>query len=499
MRRVTLAFLVTPMVCLAGCTVGPNFHAPAAPDVNRYTEGPTPSATVASNVAGGAVQHLQVGQDIAGDWWTLFQSPRLTALVNQALRANPDLQAAQATLREAEENLRAEQGSLFPSITASASIEREKASAAAYGISGIGALSPTTLYNPGLNLSYTLDVFGGVRRQIEQLGAQVDYQRYELEAAYLNLTSEVVTEAFTEASLEGQIQATQDIIKLYQQQLAVMQQRFAAGGVSGADVLAQQANLTAAQATLPPLQKQLEQVRNQLAVYVGTTPSQFSGPTIDLSALTLPVDLPLSVPSKLVEQRPDIQAYEALLHSASAQVGIATANLLPQITLSASYGREGTTPAQLFTPAGIVWSLASSATETIFDGGALRAKRRSAVAALDAAAAQYSSTVNTAFQQVANAIVAIQQDAQTLQADLQSEQTAASSLRVAEAQYRAGGVTYVSVLQAQQTYQSARLTLVSAQAARFADTVSLYQALGGGWWNRADVQSKPISCCRILP
>jgi NodT family efflux transporter outer membrane factor (OMF) lipoprotein len=252
-------------------------------------------------------------------------------------------------------------------------------------------------------------------------------------------------------------------------------------------------------ATLPPLQKQLEQERNQLAAYLGTRPDRFDGPTVMLADLTLPEDLPVSVPSQLVEQRPDIQAYEALVHSATAQLGVATANLLPQFTLSASYGREGPNLGDLFTPAGIVWSLAAAVTQPVFEGGTLLARKRAAQAALDVAAAQYSSTVNTAFQSVANALVAIRRDAETLQASLQSAQAAEASLKVAQAQFQAGGITYVSVLQTEQTYQSARLALVSAQSARFTDTVALFQALGGGWWNRTDVDPAVASCCGILP
>jgi NodT family efflux transporter outer membrane factor (OMF) lipoprotein len=250
---------------------------------------------------------------------------------------------------------------------------------------------------------------------------------------------------------------------------------------------------------LPPLQKQLEVARNQLAVYLGATPSHFGGPTIDLAALTLPEDLPVSLPSRFVEQRPDIQAYEALLHSATAQVGVATANMLPQVTLSASYGYEGTSLSNVFTPAGLVWTLAGAVSQPVFEGGTLLARKRAAIAALQVAAAQYSSTVNTAFQSVANALVAIQRDAETLRADLESEQAASASLQLAQAQYAAGGITYVQVLQAEQTYQSAHLTLVSAQAARFSDTVDLFEALGGGWWNRSDVDPAVASCCGILP
>ena len=493
-----LRFILLLAAGLSGCAVGPDFQSPPPPAADRFTEQPTPAETVAAATTGGAAQRLNPGQDIPGAWWTLFHSARIEALVVQALKANPDLAAAQATLREARENRRAEQGAFFPTIDASASVTGERISSYEFGSAQGGTGSAIALYNPGLNLSYSPDLFGLIRRQVEQLGAQVDYQQYELEAAYLSLSANVVTAALTEASLQAQIDTTNDIIRLYARELDVMQSRFALGGVSRADVLSQQANLTASQATLPPLQKQLEQTRNQLAIYVGGTPSQFSGPTVDLAALTLPQDLPVSLPARFIEQRPDIQAYEALLHAATANVGVATANLLPQITITGSYGREGTNPTNMFTPAGILWSVAASLTQPIFEGGTLLARRRAAVAALDVAAAQYSSTVNTAFQAVANAIVAIQRDAETLKASLQSEKVAADSLAVARAQFAAGGITYVAVLQAEQTYQSARLNLVSAQAARFTDTVTLFQALGGGWWNRADVDASVATCCGLM-
>jgi NodT family efflux transporter outer membrane factor (OMF) lipoprotein len=496
----SLAAIAGPIILaiallLSGCAVGPNFHRPAAPDIDRVTSRPTPPSTVGAATLGGTAQRLVVGRDIPGDWWRLLHSSRVEALVAQALKANPSLVAAQATLREARENLRAEQGSFFPTITGSASDTRERASLAAYGTKGT---SLYTLDSGSVDVSYNFDVFGGTRRQVEQLGAQAEYEQFELEAAYLSLTANVVTTALGEASLQAQIEATQEIIGLYQQELDVTQRRFALGGVSRADVLSQQSTLATVRASLPPLQKQLEQQRNQLAVYLGAAPSQISGAPIDLASLTLPDELPISLPSNLVEQRPDIRAYAALLHAASANVGVATANMLPQITLSGSYGLEGTRLSDLFTPSGIVWSLAGSITQPIFEGGTLLHRRNSAQAALDVAAANYSSTVNSAFQDVANAIVAVQRDAETLRADLEAEQTAQASLTVSRAQYEAGGVTYVTVLQAEQTYQNARLTLVSAQAARFTDTVALYQALGGGWWHRTDVDPAVSHCCGIL-
>ena len=482
---------------LAGCMVGPDYRAPAAPATDHFTASATPAETAAAATPGGAAQRLVAGRDIPGDWWQMFHSPQLSALVAQALKANPDVAAAQATLLEARENVRAEQGSLFPQVSATASAERQRASLAAFGF---GAGSTTySVYSGALNVSYTLDAFGGIRREIEQLGAQADYQRFELEATDLTLAANVVATAITAASLQAQIDTTGDIVRAYRAALDVTRQRFELGGVSQVDVLQQQSLLDAQVATLPALRKQLEQKDNQLAVYLGGRPDGFSAPALDLAALTLPEEVPVSLPSRLVAQRPDIQAYAALLHAATAAVGVATANLLPQISLTGSYGREGSTTSNLFTPAGIVWSLASSLTQPIFEGGTLRARKRAAVAALQAAAAQYSSTVNTAFQNVADALVAIERDAETLQATLAAQKTAAASLAVARAQYSAGGGTYLNVLTAEQSDQSARLNLIIARAARFTDTVALFQALGGGWWNRGDVDPEVAKCCGVLP
>ncbi len=485
------------LLLLAGCTVGPNFQAPAAPAVARVTEHALPSRTVSAATQGGAAQSLESGRDIPGDWWALFHSPQISDLVARALAANPDVAAAQATLREARENLRAEQGTQYPQVTANASAERQQESLAAVGF---GSGSETySVVSASLSVSYTLDAFGGIRRQVEQLGAQAEYQRFELEATDLALVANVVNAAIVEASLQAQIDTTHEIVRAYDEALQVTRRRFELGGVSQVEVLQQQSLRDAQAATLPGLQKQLEQERNQLAVYLGGVPSQYSRPTLDLDTLTLPDELPVSLPSALVGQRPDIQAYAALLHAATANVGVATANTLPQISLTGSYGRDGSNLSNLFTPAGIVWTIASSLTQPIFDGGTLRAKKRAAIAAADVAAAQYSSTVNTAFQNVANALVAIERDAETLAADLAAQATAAKSLAVARAQYAAGGGTYLNVLTAEQSDQSARLTLVAARAARFTDTVALFQALGGGWWHRTDVAPKLAESAGVFP
>jgi NodT family efflux transporter outer membrane factor (OMF) lipoprotein len=468
---------------LAGCAVGPDFHSPAAPAGATFPA--TPATTVSSRTTAGAAQTLLQGRDIPGDWWKLFGSPEIEALVSRALAANPDLAAAQATLRQAHENTRAGEGSFFPSVTASLTGSRQR-----QAIPGAG----TRLYSlttGSLDVSYTLDAFGGISREVEQLGAQAQYQRYQLEAAYLSLSSNLVAALLTEAALKAQVDTTEQLIKLYADALDITRRRFALGGVSQADVLQQQASLAAEVATLPGLQKQYAQQRNLVARYLGGLPGAYTAPTLDLAKLTLPTELPVSLPSQIVRQRPDILAYEALLHAATANLGIATANLYPHFTLSASYGRTGSDLSKLFTPAGLIWSVAGAIAQPIFEGGTLRARQRAAKAAMQAAAAQYSSTLNTAFQNVADALVAIEADARTLRAQAAAERTAAASLGVARSQFAAGAASTLTLLQAQQTYQTAKLQLVTAQAARFTDTVALYQALGGGWWNRKDVAGAP--------
>jgi NodT family efflux transporter outer membrane factor (OMF) lipoprotein len=483
-------------VLLGGCTVGPDFKAPDAPTSTRFTESALPGQTVRAATPGGAAQQLTADRDIPGEWWDLFHSPQISALVTQALKANPDVAAAQATLRQAMETRRAEQGAFFPQVSASAQAERQRESLAGLGF-GNGSAT-FGIISGSLNVSYTLDTFGGIRRQVEQLNAQAEYQRFELEATDLTLAANVINTAITEASLHDQIDTTQDIIKADTDALNLVRQRFQLGGVSQVDVLQQKSLLDTQVATLPGLRKQLQQARNQLSVYLGGHPDQYATPTLDLGGLTLPADLPVSLPSRLVEQRPDIRAFGALLHSATAAVGVAMANMLPQISLTGSYGREGDTLANVFTPTGIVWSIAGSLTQPIFEGGTLKARKRAAQAALEVAAAQYSSTVNTAFQNVANALVAIERDAETLQAALAAQKTAASSLAVARSQYSAGAGTYLNVLNAEQTDFSTRLNLITARAARFTDTVALFQALGGGWWNRTDVDLNVAHCCGVF-
>jgi NodT family efflux transporter outer membrane factor (OMF) lipoprotein len=477
---------------LTACAVGPNFKTPVAPKTTGFTPpGEIPAQLEAAASPDAQAQHFVDGLDIQGQWWTLFQSPALNALIERALSNSPTLEAATAALRQANETLAAERGSFFPSVSAAAGVQRQKVPGAALGAPQIPSVI-YTLNSATLNVSYTLDAFGGVRRQVESLGAQAEYERYALEAAYLSLTANLVTAAITEASLRAQLAATQDIADSQRTQLDITQRRFHAGGASRADILQQQAVLQSTLATLPALRTQLAQQRNLLAAYAGALPADYAGPEFTLDTLALPVELPLSVPSKFVEQRPDVREYSALLHEATAQIGVATANMLPQITLSGSYGGEATSFSNVFSPASVVWSLAASATQPIFKGGQLLHQRRAAVAAAQQAAANYRATVITAFQNVSDTLYALKGDAETLDAQALAERTAAQSLNLVQVQYKSGAASYLQVLSAEQAYQTAAVAFVKAKAQRYADTAALFQALGGGWWNRNDVARNTI-------
>jgi NodT family efflux transporter outer membrane factor (OMF) lipoprotein len=488
MIRATHACLFAVLL-IAGCEVGPNFEHHAAPPGAGYTPEQPANPIATADVKSGIAQRFDVGRDIQGEWWTLFHSEPLDGLVQRALQANPNADAAQAALRQARENAYAGEGALFPSASASFQPERERLNGAAFGEP---RLSETlSLVTAQLSVSYALDVWGGTRRQIESLKAQAEYQRFELEATYLTLTSNVVAAAVNEASLRGQIAATEQIIKADADQLELVRQQLAIGSASRADLLTQQATLAQSRATLPPLRKQLAQERNQIAALAGGFPSQELDASFDLANLQLPADLPLSLPSQLVEQRPDVRAAEAQFHSASANLGVAIANQLPQFSITGTLGTQGEGFSNLFTPATGIWSIAGGITQTLFDAGTLLHKRRAAAAALEQAAAQYRGTVITAFQNVADALRALQYDADTLHEQAAAEKAASDSFALARVQYRAGALSYLNLLNADRIWQQARVALVQAEAARFADTAALFQALGGGWWHRNDVAADP--------
>jgi NodT family efflux transporter outer membrane factor (OMF) lipoprotein len=471
-------------VTLAGCAVGPDFRRPAPPAVASYTAEALPAETAEAKVAGGEPQRFAFGEEIPPQWWALFRSEALDRLIRQALSDSPTLAAAQATLRVAEENRRAQFGAFFPSVEGNASGSRSKISGALFGQPGID-ISPFTLYNASVDVSYALDLFGGTRRELEALQAQVDYQRYQLEGAWLALTANLVTTAVQEGAIRAQIRATGEIVAAEEQQLALVEQRFRLGGGSRPDVLAQQAQLAQTRATLPPLEKQLAQARHRLALLSGRFPGEAGAlPEFDLEGFRLPQELPVSLPSSLARQRPDIRGAEELLHAASARIGVATANLYPQVTLTGSLGSQATKVGDLFGSGTSVWSLGAGLLQPIFRGGELTAKRRAAIAAYDQAEAQYRETVLLAFQNVADVLRALEMDAQTLKAQTDAEAAARSSLDLVRQQFRLGAVSYLALLNAERQHQQARIGLVQAQAARFSDTAALFQALGGGWWNR---------------
>jgi len=477
--------IVVAGLVLAGCAVGPDFEVPPAPAGAGYGADTLSASTASAPGAAGAAQKFATGKDIPGDWWTLFRSRHLNGLIEQALKANPGLQAAQAALRQAKETVQAQAGTLLPTVDANGSVTRQQFSLANFGQHGPPLIF--NLFQTTVNVAYSPDVFGGKRRQLESAQAQADYQRFQLEASYLTLTSNVVAAAIQEASLRGQIEATEDIIKAEIQQLRVVRTQFDAGSALRTDVLAQESQLAQTEATLPALQKQLSQQRHVLMALTGRFPNQDRGEKFMLATLRLPTDLPVSLPSRLVEQRPDVRAAQEQLHQASAQIGVAVANLLPQINLTADYGTTALSAAQMFTPNAIVWSGAAGVAQPLFHGGTLIHQERAAVAGYEMAEAQFRNTVVLAFQNVADALRALQDDVRILAAQERAVRVAVESFDLSRIQYQEGTITYLTLLNAQRSYEQARLSLVQAQAARFADTVALFQALGGGWWNRSDV------------
>ncbi|MDQ2994128.1 MAG: efflux transporter outer membrane subunit [Pseudomonadota bacterium] len=470
-------------IATAGCMVGPDFKSPTAPQVLRYTEKPLPQKTAPQS------QFFAAGHDVPGQWWGLFHSPKLNTLICTGLENSPTLQAAQAAVRQAQETWRAQFGALLlPSIDGQFSAVRQRAvtilPGAADSFGGSSVLASTfNQFNAQANFSYALDIFGGARRELEMYCAQVDYQQFQLEAAYLTLTANIVTTAITMASLREQVIAMQSIIRSQQSQLSILKQQFELGAVSGVEVLTQETQVAQTRALLPPLQLALAKSRDALATLIGKFPSCAQLPNIDLDALSLPKKLPVSLPSCLVRQRPDIRAQEALLHAASANVGVATANLFPKITLTGSYGWESNSLSRLFTPQSVIWNAGVGILQPIFHGGSLHAERRAAIAAYEQACAVYRQTVLQAFQNVADSLESIKHDADTLLAQQRAEIVARKTLALTQQQYRLGGINYLVLLNAERQFQQATINRIQAQAARYVDTAALFQALGGGWWN----------------
>lgn len=486
-RHSTVSIALFISAALAGCAVGPNFVHPPAPQTDTYLPDPLPEQTIGTQGVAGAVQQFHPGEDLPAEWWVAFHSDPLDELIRDALKNSPSVAAAQAALREARETAKATRDSLYyPGADLDLSVSRERLSSAALGIpsSVAGSSITLTVYEAAINATYTPDIFGGERRQVEGVRAQAEYQRQELESAYLSLSSSLVTTAVLEASLRGQIKSTQDTIVAEADELGIVKAQFDSGAISRAAVLSSQTQLAQSRASLAPLEKALGQTRHQLAILAGRLPSATDLPQFTMESFTLPDDLPVSLPSALVHQRPDILAAEAQLHAACAAVGVATANMYPQLPLTASVGSEPLSVGQLFNTSSLVWSVGASLTQPLFHAGALAARRRAAADAYDQATAQYRQTVLSAFQSVADALQALQSDAVALDSQAQADTAAQATLNLVHEQYRIGAVSHLELLDAQRQYNQTHLALISAQAARFSDTASLMQAMGGGWWNR---------------
>lgn len=476
-----LTFLV--LVVFSGCAVGPNFKRPDIPIGKAYASG--------AMLRSGPV--FVEGAKIPEQWWSLFKSRSLDQLIREALANSPSLAAAKASLRQAQEDYRANVGAnYFPQADANLSATRQKFNESSFGQDNSPSMM-FRLYQASVNVSYAFDLWGGARREAESLRAKIDYANFLKKAAYLTLTSNVVAAAGKEVALRGEIDASKEILAAEEDQLAILEKQLSLGGVSRFDVLSQRTLVEQTRASLPNLESQLAFTRHQLAVLVGLTPGEETKlPQFHMPDLILPKELPVSLPSVLIEQRPDVQASLALLHAASADVGVATAALLPQITLSGSYGSSENHFERLFRTNDAIWNFGTGVVQPLFHGGELRAKRRGAQAAYDEALAGYHQTVLLAFQNVADVLRALESDAVTMQAREQAQASAAQSLNLAQKQFQVGALSRLALLTAQRQESAARIDLVQAYAMRFADTASLFQALGGGWADHGDINKGNI-------
>lgn len=486
--RAGAAAALAATVSLAGCTAGPDFKAPAAPQAGGYARQRLTATVATPGNSVGAAQRFQTGADVPADWWRLFHSESLDALIAAALKNNPGLQGAQAALRVAYENMRSQRGEFFPSVSASLAASRQRSSTELAPVP-FATEFQFNLFTPQLAISYSPDLFGLARRTHESLQAQEQTARFQMIATWTTLGANVVVTAVQAASLREQVRATRELIDLEKQSLSILQLRFQRGDASGMDVAAQQSQLAQAQAALPTLVKQLEQTEHALAVLTGRLPDQSPIATLALTDLHLPEDLPVSLPSTLVAQRPDVRAALAQLHAASAAIGIAAAERLPNIQLTADAGSSALAISRIFGSGTGFWGVAASLTSPIFEGGQLLHQERAAKAAYVEAAQQYRATVLSAFQSVADALVALQQDAQALQAAAAAAAAASRTLDLSQLRLQHGYISVFELLGAEQAYQQAQTSLALAEANRLADTAALYQALGGGWWHDAGLNT----------
>jgi len=472
------AHLAVIVVMISGCAVGPNFVRPAPPDTDRYTRELQSEATVAAN---GQAQHFKPSDTLIADWWKLFESTELNATVNKAIANNPTLQASEASLRQSQDNMRAGYGVFFPQIQAGVGASRQRSSSLQQGSQTSGRIF--NLVTLSSTISYAIDVFGGARRSVESLRAQADYQRYENVAAYLILSSNVVNTSIARAAYYEEICTTKQLIKLEKQQLRLTQAQVRAGTSPYVNVLSIESLIAANQALLAPLEQNLSQAEHLLATLEGEFPSKADLLEINLNKFSLPIDLPVSLPSDLVNQRPDILAAEAQMHVASAKIGVATALMFPSFSLNGTFGTSGTNFGNLTASSGKFWSIGPVATIPLFQGTTLWFGRKAAIDAYQQSRANYRQTVLSAFEQVADSLKALEHDAEALQAQVEAKHAAGEALKLLQANYHAGLVDYLAVLTADVQYHETSIAYLQTVAQRYQDTVALFVALGGGWWN----------------
>ncbi|MFP4894895.1 efflux transporter outer membrane subunit [Paraburkholderia sp. EG304] len=476
MRRVRMpryAALAPCAVLVASCVVGPDFSRPPAPSVDRYEK-----TGQQSFAAPGGTQTLSPAIGVRDDWWTSFGSPAIDAAVDQTLTGNATLAGGEAALRRSEDLLRAGAGIFYPQIDAGADATRQRYSPLRNGVE-----APPTVFNLltlSATISYTLDIWGGERREVESLAAQTDAQRYALAATYLTLAANVVNTMIARAAYSDEIEATQEMIGLVREQIGITEAQVTAGASAWSAVLSLQNQMTTLEASVPGLEQKRAESEHLLALLAAMVPAQWSAPALSLQDIRLPGLLPQTLPSSLVRRRPDILQAEAVLHAASANIGVATAALFPQITLSASGGLDSMVFHELGNSAGQVWSLAAGVTAPVFHGGALWFQRKAAIAEYQESEAAYHEVVLAAFSQVANTLRALEHDAQIVEAQSRAVQSAAEALRLLKVSYLAGTAGYLEILIADGQYHQARIAWLQATAQRLQDTVALYAALGGG-------------------
>ncbi len=478
-RRARNLLVGAGLAILAGCELGPNFHTPTPPTVDRYTPTPLPAQTD----SGADSQRFAYGAHVAARWWTLFGSDRLDALEDEALKANPDLASAQAALRQAHEAYMVQRAAQFPSVGLAASASQVGNSATIASPLASNAEN-FSLYIAQLNIAYVADVFGGVRRQTESVAAQAENQKFLTQAVYLTLTANVANAAIQLANLDSQLEGAGRIIAADARTLAVTRRLQQAGQGSTADVAAAETTMEQAEQLAPPLKKQIDQERDLLADLVGRPPSEAPTDQFKMDEFQVPRELPVSLPSDLVRQRPDVRAAEANVHVASALVGVAIAARLPSFTLTAAPGGASTQIGTLFSNGNPFWVITGAVGQSVFDAGALRHKQAAAQFALDQAKAQYRSAVLSGLQNTADVLQAIVDDAEALKHTAAAQTAAARSLRLARDAFEQGQTGVLPVLAAETADRQAELALTQARAARYADTVALFQALGGGWTDR---------------